>query len=287
MCLSTLLGILVGLALHALAVDYKARTFPEWQVRLQNPTTEVRQEAAAALGFFGAQAIQPLIQALKDSQNVVAGSAMYALVRIGPEAVPELALKLRDADGTVAFRAAEALGKIGPASVPALVHALRYGSPDEWVRVYNAGFFMIPDGKAAAAPALADLLEDSDNEVRMRAMKLLGYMYPELERAIPALMKSLRNDNQLQGMAKGLLIRLGPKAMPALVEGLRDSDTKTRRAVVQVLGSMDRRDVGLTALELRRLCMEDPDSAVRSGADSALKKFVGGRPRTQCPEVQR
>jgi len=78
-------------ALRTLAGSPLCQT--EWLVPFlsNDPAPEVRQ--CAALGLAGKpdeSAIQPLVQALNDEDNMVGSLAMNALVKIGKDAVPSL-----------------------------------------------------------------------------------------------------------------------------------------------------------------------------------------------------
>ena len=73
----------------------------------------VRRTAALALGKIGEPAVEPLIAALKDSDDCVRREATEALGKIGEPAVEPLIAALKDSDDYVRREAAEALGKIG------------------------------------------------------------------------------------------------------------------------------------------------------------------------------
>lgn len=267
-------------------IGYKVRTLPEWQLRLGDPAPETRREAAVALGFFGVQAVPPLIHALGDSDNLVAHRAMTSLIKIGPESVPELARALRDSNENVAERSANALAKIGPASVPVLVDVLRDSNPDVQKRMYTIAFYMTHEGKVATVPALVDLFRDPDNEVRERTMRVLSHMVQEAESSFPEIVKSLDRDPKLQGVVINITQKLGPKAVPLLVQWLNDPNPEIRRNAVRVLASIDRRGAEDVTTELRRLCLNDPDQTVRNEAHATLKRIVGFNRKTGC-EVPR
>ena len=88
----------------------------------------VRSNAAEALGKIGGdKAVEPLIQALKDSDNDVRRNAAKALGKIGSDkAVEPLILALKESDNDVRRNEAKALGKIAEAdrNLPTLTQQL-------------------------------------------------------------------------------------------------------------------------------------------------------------------
>jgi HEAT repeat protein len=107
-----------------------------------------RQQAALVLGTCGREAVPYLIEALKGDDKEVRTVAAGALISIGPEA--------RSAVGT-------------------LIRALK----DEYYFVrWNAAAALGEIGDKAAAPYLAKLLQDENDEVRKTAsssLKMLGW----------------------------------------------------------------------------------------------------------------
>ncbi|HAV76574.1 MAG TPA: hypothetical protein DCX53_04385 [Anaerolineae bacterium] len=100
-------------ALRTLAESHLCRT--EWLVPFlsSDPAPEVRQCAALGLGIkLDNSAIQPLVQALSDDDNMVANLAVNALVRIGREAVPSLIETVQDGKQSARIQALRALSEI-------------------------------------------------------------------------------------------------------------------------------------------------------------------------------
>jgi len=106
-------------ALRTLAQLPLCRT--EWLIPFlsNDPAPEVRQCAALGLGHKADEgALQPLIQALRDEDSMVASLAANALVKIGSAAVPLLI-------EVVKHRSATNGSVEGGASQSARIHALR------------------------------------------------------------------------------------------------------------------------------------------------------------------
>ena len=98
-----------------------------------------RRRAANALGKLGDKsAVEPLIQALKESDVQIRRAAAGALEKVGnAEAVEALIQSLKDTDKSVRLLSANALGKIGDSrAVEHLIQALM--DKEEDVRWYSA-----------------------------------------------------------------------------------------------------------------------------------------------------
>src|SRR5262245_27176886 len=118
-CLLTGLAILVfGLAAgRAVAQVQPFPTKDLTTLMLKDPNVDVRRNAAFALKFApdseAANAVPALIEALKDSDEVVRNNAVDALVLFTPgNVVPDLNRALKAKDATVRRLSAEALGRI-------------------------------------------------------------------------------------------------------------------------------------------------------------------------------
>lgn len=102
---------------------------------LLHPSAHVRADAAEALGDTrDADAVHPLIVALRDGSPLVRSQAAYALGELGArDAVAPLGTSLRDPAPSVRRLSAYALGNIGdPAAIEPLMEAL--DDPDGEVR---------------------------------------------------------------------------------------------------------------------------------------------------------
>src|SRR5262249_9222526 len=158
--------------------------------------------------------------ALWDGNVDVRRWAAVALGNVGPPAataVPALVKVLRqDRDARARVLAATALAWLGPRArkaIPALLEALK----DDDVRT-DAGISLkklVPD--ASALPALLELLRDKRGEVRAEAAAVLGYMGAASKPALPALIRTLREDKDQDVRASTCLAleRIGPLARPA------------------------------------------------------------------------
>ena len=105
---------------------------PEAAIKaLDDKARDVRAQAAAILGVFHDKKCLPLLlKAMADTHWSVRESAENALLNFGADAVPPLLDALKSPLWTTRFRAARLLGELGdPAAVPALKKVIE--APDE------------------------------------------------------------------------------------------------------------------------------------------------------------
>ncbi len=176
----------------------------------------------------GAEDVARHIQRLKSKDWREQRSAAAALEKLGPaakDAVPALIQALKDKNWAVRSRAAEALEQVWPAdkkAVPALTRALK----DEiaWVRTRAAGALgrMGPEARQAV-PQLIQATQDKDIEVAQRAVWALGRVGSAADDTVSALIRALGDTDRLElrRWAVNALVRIGPPALPQLVETLK------------------------------------------------------------------
>ena len=221
---------------------------------LHSDDLTTQSEVAKALGSLGPPAIDALIQELKkkdkDHQLVI----IKALSEIrDPTPVPLLIDLLKDENSEVRWGATIALGEIGDKrSIDPLVMSLR--DYDKYVR-YGAAlslemlgwnppgdeekaFFFV--GKQnwkevasmgdSAIPALANILHDRHNSVRIKAVDILGEL--RSPRAIPFLMQSLADaDSEVRWRAVLASEKSGIKRMH-LPRGLSNRPKKKKNPLI-------------------------------------------------------
>jgi HEAT repeat protein len=109
------LALLLGGWCTAEAPAQEKNTVPELVALLKDKSVEVRRAAAFSLKFNlqSGSAVQDLIDAFKDSDEVVRANAVDAIVQMTPRvAVPPLTLALKDKDPNVRIESARTLGRI-------------------------------------------------------------------------------------------------------------------------------------------------------------------------------
>jgi HEAT repeat protein len=219
-------------------------TFDEiTNVLLDDPKIEVRQAAATALGStrhpaavpflmealrdpfwwyeremqagdlfdaiskMGAVAVEPLIEALKDSEGAVRKYAASLLGRIGdPRAIEPLGMALYDLHHDVGKASAEALVNFGVGSFEILVEALEH--PEMWIRIHSVD--VLPRVKEPRVGlVLLEMLKDPEREVRKHVIEAMGELKDR--RTLPALQEIMaqRGDRELHALAKAAIEKFG------------------------------------------------------------------------------
>jgi len=224
------------------------RVVPEFVAALGDRYTDVRTGAAWALGQIrDARAVGPLIQALRDANALVRASAAWALGEIrDASAVEPLIGALHDPDKWARELAADALQRIDP----------------KWGRGEPA---------TQAVPGFLAALRDQDEDMRVFAALLLGYLKDV--RAVEPLIATLKDPQpEVRGVAAGALGDIGEaRAVEPLISTLADPQSSVRRTAVMALGQI--RD--LRAVEPLVGALGDQEEYVRKAAAEALNKITG------------
>ncbi len=203
---------------------YGGKDFDQWRAELQiELKPEIRIDGLKALATFGINGYGPeataAILETEKSYDIVAhfpddtkvyNAGLEAIARIGAPAVPVLRDGLANDNQNIRRFAAAGLKKIGPPAKPA------------WA-------------------ALVKALEDKDAQVRQQAVEALPEIDPAAEELPGLLARALNKDEKsywVRVMAINGLRGMGPKArkaVPALVEVLREKDVRTEVPVLTAL----------------------------------------------------
>ena len=280
----------------------------ELLLALKNDNPAVRDVAACALGRIGdSRAIKPLIGLLSDDGPCVRGDAVEALGRLkAASAVEPIAELLNDENESVRIRASVALAKLGDdRAIPALRPLLLMSREDEIEKRSNrdpsedricsslsdrrqrplsalAGF-----GTPSAVDALVDVVRENADAYHPNDFEFLGKPGSE---AVPRLARALRNqlpngnaqkrrstDGDRNSPSAILAKMLGAaedvRAVPVLIEALKDGDMRTRLAAAEALGTI--RDP--VAVDDLLAALGDEDDWVHDAARSAIIQI--GDPR--------
>lgn len=194
----------------------------------------IREDAAMALGEArDPRGVNPLIEALRDSDRAVKTAATSALTAIGAPAVVDLSYCLQDPDLSVQEAAASILSAIADERVLEPLQSALLNQ--DWVVRMHAARAVGRLGNPRSVETLVLLLQDKVPAVR--------------DEAIAA------------------LVSIGESAVAPLVAALEDQDWRVRLRATEALCVLKSR----TAVEpLVGLLQHDPDTAVRQEAARAL-----------------
>ena len=119
-----------------------------------------------------------------------------------------------------------------------------------------------------ALDPLIDALSSRKKQIRLNAATLLGAINDP--KAIPALIETLRDNNKLvRREASTSLSRMGQPAVAPLIDTLNDEDWRVRGAAAWALGNLGD-ESAIPALEK---LLDDESGYVKSGAESAIKSI--------------
>jgi HEAT repeat protein len=241
---------------------------------LEDPSDDVRRQAAAALVKQGAKAVPDLLEALGHKKQDVRLQVMEVLGTIGPAATTAVPLlgralregALREGDDADASAAASALARIGPAAVPVLLDLA--GHKVEHTRNHALeALAAIRGDPEHVVPALADALQHKDVAIRRHATTALLRM--TTEPIAPVVRAFQDEDAQLRAQARQAMLnskhRTSSAWTKALEKLLHHANPGVRGDALQVLAH-DRQ----TRMKYGLQCLHDADAGVRRFAIYAL-----------------
>jgi HEAT repeat protein len=207
--------------------------------------TEIRQQAADALGRIGRAAIPMLVLAAADpnpqlqqaaKRSLAAVDANWARSKEAESVVTNLIGRL---GGRTSAAACDMLTLIGAGAVPGLTAAL--GQPDSEGNRHAEGIRTLGHigGPATeAVAAIADLLRTGPRHVQRAAAVAISRIGPSAASAVPALLEALGSaDRDVRFCATQALRKFSddhPDSLP-LVQLLGDRDDEVREAAVETL----------------------------------------------------
>lgn len=177
----------------------------------------LRWECVWALGEIGDhRAVEPLIEALEDTDSSVSEGAALALSKLGSLAVDRLIEALPSADPEVRLAVVWVLGVVR----------------DQRAAATALGRLRAP----SAVPLLVDLLRDQDEEVRGAAANALGLVADA--RAIGPLLELMRSGGEAATEAALAVAAMGPPAVAPLMALLTDPDDDVGDAAAGALAAI-------------------------------------------------
>jgi len=199
-----------------------------------------------------------------------AEEAQDAIRQIGTNALPSLLAMVRTRDSAIKKRLLAFNQRQNILRVP-LKPASYYHSRATY------GFGALRSAARPAVPALIELLQDPDKEVRASAASCLALLGPNAREAVPALMQTLNAEGNGWGpvlidsmMALGAIHSDPEKVIPLLLEYV-DGPRKQWNYAVPAMEALTRyREQATSAVPAILPYLNDPDESHRSAADAAL-----------------
>lgn len=193
-----------------------------------------------------------LVAALGHEFRAIQGLAAQKLRRMGKDAVEPLREGLRHPDQSVRAASAGILGTMGKEAESAILDLIgRLGESSFRVR-YSAAYALSQIVDAESLQALTDALDDSNYKVRIDAARTIGMMRTRARTAIPVLIRSLDDSNELvrENVIRALA-SMGEESMPALGAALQEKDELVHSGAREALQMMGPRAVDTLIKALR------------------------------------
>ena len=249
---------------------------------LRHPNTQVRANTAEALGKLGsaARAAVPLLErATGDEDGGVRVGAILALGAIGrptPESVRLVRAALADPDPQARVAAAEAFGAWGEADEGTRADLL--GLLEDANDEVKARAVRILPKLAGATPAVVDgltrrLAEDDSDWVRVEAARALGQLGAAAAPAGAALLRAAQTGEAglREEAMRALAVAQPPEAVEAFTSGLRDAEPQVRK--LASAGWRKAAAVPDEAVPALIEALHDPEIQVRANAAYALGRL--------------
>jgi HEAT repeat protein len=277
-------------AVQGLALQHQApkEVIPLLGKALKDPSPEIRQLAAEALGRRGKEAVPVLIEALKLDDPELRLQVLMALRSVGganlAPAVPTLNELVKDRNPIIRLEAAANLLGAGALSLDdyfnLLTQLMKEPQPEVRYRTLaSAGHFYQPFAKTPqhrkAEVIVEDALKDADAGLRVRAAELMLTRTGQpqvVQLALPTLIAGLKEkDATTRQITASVLARMGKGAEPALEEltaALTDEVSEIRFLSAYALGRIGA--AAKSAVPALTRALADPAVKIRETAAQAL-----------------
>ncbi|MHC4887587.1 MAG: MFS transporter [Planctomycetota bacterium] len=250
-------------AVRQLGADRTELAISDLIEKLYDPSSDVREEAAEALGNIGSpEAVDALIAKLEDPDADLAPQIAKALRRPRPaKAVDALVKKLNDEDTETQSQSAKTLGHIGDRrAVPALLNLLARSGDTRTVTSSSEALARL--GELAAIHEILPRMKESRNPVLKRSLAVaVGDLLGEPEGFYQVLS---REEEERGSEAENLLKVLRAQIRLATRKKLRDEGNTLIEAIDQRYG------IGLGYLDFLRHGWEEADLGNRDHVDILL-----------------
>jgi HEAT repeat protein len=261
---------------------YDGKVLSEWVKLLASKDEAEQQKAVTALRALGGQSdavAEKLLAAATDPNNPRANLILQTVVELGPAAVPAATRGLWSEDKFARLLCLRTLGAIGPDGLSAAPSVARLlADPDENIRSASAVALGMMNAHHAV-PALAKALDERDPHTRLTIAAALARLGAESKVVIPAVTELLKHaDPVVRSRAVGILGYLGPEAaaaVPALVAQLSAPDAD----MLQLLRTFESIGPGAkdAAAAIKKRLADDKEKAGAYRAEAAAALWVIAR----------
>ncbi|HEY7982857.1 MAG TPA: HEAT repeat domain-containing protein, partial [Ktedonobacterales bacterium] len=227
----------------------------------------VRAQAIELLGGIATPAsLDGLVALLPETDAVLRGAVDRAFAALGALALPRLQRALGSEDERLRLRALEALGQGSERGISAVVAATASEVPQDRETAARAlGALKALEG----VPALAALLDDRAEAVRLAAAEALGYVRARAATTALIAHAGTAQVTQRAAIAAALGATQDAAALDTLLALLGDTAPPVRRAAAEALGKLGSEQ----AVRQLRERLDDPDAWVRAAAATALRRL--------------
>lgn len=241
---------------------------------LRDPQVRVMAaDALAGIGKAARGAVPLLVDGVKDTDPDFRWTCSVALTQVDAKsaraALPLFIEKLQDADHRVRWDAMAYVVPMGTEARDAAPPVRAMVKRGNGVAAACLAAICGPDAREDALPVLLHVLAD-DWDTTPSIAQIGPTALPDLLRLID---NPEAKNHHLAIKAVGLLAPQTDKAVPALIECLRNRDPITRRAAAATLGAIEPRTKEI-ASGLRE-SLKDKEAAVRLAASNALRLYDG------------
>lgn len=257
-------------------------------------------------------AIPYLIEALTDGEPKVASKAAAILAKFGKKAVFAIYGLKNCAESAIEAEvrqaAEDAMAVIGNNPVEGFSQAVEnLSSPNGFIRVYSAELIgSLGVAARNAVPYLKDIVQDSDANVRVAAIKALAEMKHYAAPAVSVIIERLTiddnievrknailslakigpaatgvkealidasssDDKEISEVALSNLGKLGADAVPVLIKVLKEGPIAKKRKAALVLGDLGKD--GQPAMDALSMYLSDDDTLLRSISKKSIQKI--------------
>jgi HEAT repeat protein len=280
---------------------------------LKDDNNQVRQGVVQILGRLGEAGLPLVEEALQDKDANVKWQAIHMMrnLRQPLKAIPALVEMVKGKDQNWRINAVQSLPQFGAEGADALLKAFPDIS-DKQTKQVAMQTLIYSQHRAKVVPMVLENIEKGDAQTRLMCIQMIQNV-GQVKEAVPLLTKALKDTDQnvrnsaihalAQQGAEGLNALEAPlkggdtgtrqnvlqawsnygfrpvKAVPVIIECLKDGNPQVRWTACQVLGNIGK-DAQDAAALIQDLAQNDSNPTVRNIAQNALQR-IGAPPRKE------